>query len=111
MKAAGFNEIHGRLEQIAKILLKFAEVEDIAASVEVDQKVDLAGRPVLPADEGTEDAHIARSVLLRQFEDGGTLFGLQRVERHGGLSLLCLNNERRGRNDDTTVVKVAKRNS
>ena len=84
----------------------FAEVEDIAADVEVDQKVDIAGRPVLSADEGTEDAHIARSMLLRQFEDRGTLFGLQRVERHGDLSLLCLNNHRRSQNDDTTVVKV-----
>ena len=90
MEAGRLDEIDGRAQQVAKIRLQSSQVEEVAAGVQIDEKVDIAVRVVFPPRDGTEYANVRCAMQFREGEDRGALFGLEDIEIHGRLYPLCL---------------------
>ena len=89
VKATDFDKIYWRIEQIPQIRKQPAEIEYIAASFEVNQKIDIAIRPGLASRNRAKDTNIRCTMNTGQFEDRRPLFGLESLKSHGLLSLLC----------------------
>jgi hypothetical protein len=108
VETSGFHQIDGRGQEVPKVRLKPAQIEQIPTGFEVHQKVDVAAGTAFVPRNRTEHTHVRRAMKTGQRQNGRPLFGLERLERH--LPLLCIIAKAWGQNDDITVVTV-RRNS
>jgi len=106
VKATGFHQIDGHCEQVPEIRLQTAQIEEIATYVEVDKKVDIAGRIVITPGNRSEDPDIRSAMQTSKSQNCGTLVGLEMLKGHFVLNPLCIRPETPGQNDDITVVTV-----
>ena len=109
MKAARIHDIDRCLQKVSKVFQQSAQIEDVSPRVEVDQKVNITAGASFLARDRAENPNVARTVPPRQFEDGGTLFGLEHFESHVNLNPLCLRMGICRQSDKITVAMIPQR--
>ena len=68
------DEIDPAAQELPELRQKSSQVEETATGLEVDQEIDVAFRSGVAPGDGTEDAHVARSMPRRRGEDFIPLF-------------------------------------
>ncbi len=101
VQATGIDQIDGGFQKLAKVLEQGAEIKDILARLEVNEKVDIASRECLAPGDRTENSHVRGAMKPGQRQNGEPLFELERFERHH--LLLCIIAPAWGRNSEIPV--------
>src|SRR3954468_12502787 len=79
------DHIHRTMNEVFQILLEADEIQERAAFSKRHEQIEVAVLPGLPSGQGTEDAHVHRSMARRQVEDLRTVFLKNRATHRGSV--------------------------